>query len=379
MKIVCISASEVPSSKANAIQAMKACQALAQVGHEVRLLVPRFWNRDPCSTDTWADIPNLYGLQVSFPIEWLPANPRWKRYDFCWRAVRRALELGAEAVYAWPLQSAVFALLWCLPVLLELHGPPEGALGPLLFRLFLSLSGRKRLLVITQALLDLLEPTYHASRIPHTVAPNGIDLERYQALPEPPEARRELGLIESPTVGYTGHLYPGRGMSLMVELASRFPDVQFLWVGGNPQDVETWRNRLATQGVGNVILAGFVENSRLPMYQAAADVLIMPYEGAIAGSSGGNSALYCSPMKMFEYMACGRAIVSSDLPVIREVLNERNAVLCPPEDAESWARALRELIADPGRRQALAQQVLKDAQQYTWVERARRATDGFCE
>jgi glycosyltransferase involved in cell wall biosynthesis len=126
-----------------------------------------------------------------------------------------------------------------------------------------------------------------------------------------------------------------------------------------------------------VTLTGFVENRSLPLYQAAAEVLLMPYERRITGSSGGNSVDYCSPMKMFEYMACGRAIVSSDLPVIREVLNEGNAVLCAPEEVDAWAQALRALIADPVRRIALGEAAKRDVQSYTWIGRARRALEGF--
>ncbi len=66
----------------------------------------------------------------------------------------------------------------------------------------------------------------------------------------------------------------------------------------------------------------------------------MPYEREIGISSGGgHSAQVSSPMKMFEYLAAGRAIVASDLPVFREVLNERNAVLCPPERPAAWEGA----------------------------------------
>ncbi len=372
MKITCISASEVPSSKANSIQVMKACQALAQTGHQVELLVPAGGERP-----SQAGLASFYGLAMPFPVVWLAANPRLRRYDFSWQAVQRARRTGADAVYVWPPQAALFALLGRLPVLLEMHGEPEGSFGPLLFRLFLRLPGRKRWLPITQALVDLLAGRYPVGRAPYRVSPNGVDLERFTGLPGPSQARQALGLPEGPTVGYTGHLYAGRGITLLVELARRFPQVHFLWVGGHPSDVERWRGQLASQAIANVTLTGFVENSRLPLYQAAADVLLMPYERVIVGSSGGNSAAYCSPMKMFEYMACGRAIISSDLPVIGEVLNTRNAVLCPPEEAEAWVRALGGLLADAPRRAALARQALLDAQAYTWVERARKALEGF--
>jgi glycosyltransferase involved in cell wall biosynthesis len=209
------------------------------------------------------------------------------------------------------------------------------------------------------------------------IAPNGADPDRYQALPDSAALRQELGLPPGLLVAYTGHFYAGRGAELLFQLAQRFPQVHFLWVGGRPEELHIWQARLETAGVRNVLLTGFIENRRLPRYQAAADILLMPYERAIAGSSGGDSAEICSPMKMFDYLAAGRAILSSDLPVLHEVLNERNAVFCPPEDVDAWQQALAALLADAGRRQQLGQQARRDAQRYTWRGRAERALQGM--
>jgi glycosyltransferase involved in cell wall biosynthesis len=374
MKIVCISASQVPSSTANSIQAMKACQALAQLGHEVVLLVP---GREKFG---WEALAGHYGLITPFTVEWLPAQPRLKRYDFSLKAVRRASALKANLVYAWAPQAALIAGLQGLPVMLELHGEPEGKLGPLVLKSFLKLQGPKRLLPITQALQERIESLYARRFSPgeFVVVPNGVDLERYTALPAPENARHQLELEQTFTAGYTGHMYPGRGMGLLFDLARRFPQVQFLWVGGRREDVKTWQERLEKEAVKNVRLIGFVENSRLPLYQAAAEVLLMPYERRIEGSSGGNSADFCSPMKMFEYMAAGRAIITSDLPVIREVLNDTSAVFCPPEDLEAWSEALERLLVDPEDGLRLGRSVLDQIENYTWIERARRALEGFC-
>jgi glycosyltransferase involved in cell wall biosynthesis len=76
-------------------------------------------------------------------------------------------------------------------------------------------------------------------------------------------------------------------------------------------------------------------------------------------------------------MAAGRAIISSDLPVIREVLNEHNAVFCPPEDASAWQSTLAGLLADPPRGQMLGAQARLDAARYTWRARAEKAVKGF--
>jgi glycosyltransferase involved in cell wall biosynthesis len=65
------------------------------------------------------------------------------------------------------------------------------------------------------------------------------------------------------------------------------------------------------------------------------------------------------------------------LAVIREVLNPNNAMLCPPDDIDVWSQALGNLIYDEEKRQALAEHAWQDIQQYTWLERARKALDGF--
>jgi glycosyltransferase involved in cell wall biosynthesis len=209
------------------------------------------------------------------------------------------------------------------------------------------------------------------------IAPNGADLECYANLPDTAEARRRLGLVENLTAVYTGHLYAGRGIDLLAGLAGALPSVNFLWVGGRPAEVTAWKEKLAGMNIRNVLLTGFIENRRLPLYQAAGDVLLMPYERAIAGSSGGNSAEICSPMKMFDYLACGRAILTSDLPVIHEVLNATNACFCPPEDLPAWTQALTELLDDAPRRQSLAEQAHLDSTRYSWQARAHKALEGF--
>jgi glycosyltransferase involved in cell wall biosynthesis len=80
---------------------------------------------------------------------------------------------------------------------------------------------------------------------------------------------------------------------------------------------------------------------------------------------------------MFEYMAVGRAILSSDLPVLHEVLNSANAAFCQPEAVPDWLQAFSALMADPERRAALARQARQDANQYSWTVRAQHALEGF--
>ena len=374
MHIAIITNSRIPSLTANSIQAMKVCQALAQLGHEIRVYAPR--ETEPAN---WDELASHYGLSTPFEIEWLPSIPALKRYDFTVHSIVAAHRFKADIVYTWLLNPAVLALWLGWPVILEIHAEVTGRLGPWLMRRFLRSFTQKRMLVTTRPLMDSIE-TVAGLTFPEDavqIAPNGVDLAQYESLPDAVEARRRLGLAEKEMVGFTGHIYPGRGADLLFELAKRMPDVNFLWVGGTSDEVAYWRDRLSDAGAANVSMTGFVENSRLPLYQAAADVLLMPYGRSISASSGQDIAEVINPMKMFDYMAAGRAIVSANLPVIHEVLNEKNAVFCEPGDADAWEHTLRTLLADAPGRLALGAQARKDVAGYTWVARAERALEGF--
>jgi glycosyltransferase involved in cell wall biosynthesis len=141
--------------------------------------------------------------------------------------------------------------------------------------------------------------------------------------------------------------------------------------------VDYWRRKVAHAHALNVSIIGFVENSRVPLYQAAAEILLMPYGSRVEASSGQDIAEVINPMKMFEYMATGRAIVTADLPVIREILDESMAVFCPVDDMAAWKAAILDLSGDSQRRQTLGMNARQAAKKYTWTARATRAVDGL--
>ena len=372
MKIVAIAGSTIPSDTANSMQVMKTCQALTQLGHQITLIVPG-------SQNTSVNLQKHYGLQTSFPILWLASS---NRRLFTWRSVRRARALKPDLLYVWFPQSAVFGLLNGLPVIFEIHIQPTGLFGPMWHRVFANLRGRKRLVSITRALVDMLERNYKMRLKPDEVviAPNGVDLERFASLPAPAEARRQIDIREAPTVMCTGHLYAGRGTDLFLALAKLIPHAHFVWVGGRAEDVNTWKQRAEAESISNITFTGFIPNRDLPLYQAAADILLMPYSSSIMGSSGtADSASVASPMKMFEYMAAGRAIVSADLPVIREVLNEENAVFGEPDDVGDWRREIEKLLMDETRRVELGRQARREVEKFSWLAREEMVLEGFLD
>jgi glycosyltransferase involved in cell wall biosynthesis len=353
---------------------MKVCDAFYSLGHDVQLWLP-----GSSPKEAWHELASIYGIQNEFPIRWLSSLALFRRYDFALRAVVAGRRWGADLHYVWTLQAAAIASKLNIPTVLEMHDRPPGRFGPTLFRWYLKGKGAKRVLPITKALQSFLSETYETDlhEPVSVISPMGVNLESYLDLPISEEARSTLNLTEKFTVGYTGHLYKGRGLDLILELAIRNPEVQFLWVGGEPEALHSWQGRLVQEGVTNIILQGFVPNENLPLYQAACDVLLMPYEHKVSISGKGDTSAFASPMKIFEYMAAGRVIFSSDLPVLLEILNTDNAVILPIQDVNAWDAALKEIMGDQTRRSSLGKQAREDVKNYSWEERMKRAVEGI--
>lgn len=373
MRLALIAPGPIPAQTANSIQVMKMTQALVEEGYMVRVFAPGSGGQPP----SWDGLAAHYGLTHRFEIHWLAARSALRRYDFAFAALRAAQVWGADLIYTRLPQAATLAAWRDQATIFELHDLPSGVMGPWLLRRFLRARGARRLVVNTQFLADQIRIRYPlAGREGFlVVAPNGVDLRPYAKLPGPQAARKGLGLPEAFTVGYSGHLYAGRGIGLTLELAKRLPAMRFLLVGGRPDDVAARKDQ--ARGLGNVQFTGFVANADLPGYQAACDVLLIPYSQQVAGSSGGDIAPYTNPLKMFEYLASGRPVLASDLPILREILNEENAILLPIGDVPSWAHALLALEESPGRRATLAKAGLLTAAEYTWRKRVQRVLRGL--
>ena len=371
MRIGCITTSIIPSKTANSIQAVKVCHALKQIGHDIHLWVPEFQRA------YWDEIAELYGISDQFEITWLPFSKRLKQYDFSWRSVRLAIKWRADVIYTWALQAAFFANLQKVPIAMEFHDFPMGFMGPKLFQTLMRLRTKKLIMTTTKALAQGIEERYNLHFDPGNlqIAPNGTDPERYKDLPNPDKARKSLELKNGFTVGYTGHFYPGRGMDLLTAIARSMPDVNFLWVGGQEKDIAPWHAELNSQSIHNVTITGFIPNSRLPMYQAAADILVMPYGKKIEGSSGGNIARVINPMKMFDYLSTGRAIIASNIPVFHEILSEKIAVFCDPDIANDWVSAINKLSRNGNLRLSMQEAALEAAKSYSWKNRAKVSID----
>jgi glycosyltransferase involved in cell wall biosynthesis len=169
---------------------------------------------------------------------------------------------------------------------------------------------------------------------------------------------------------YAGHLYPWKGVDVLVRAIARAPGIAGLIVGGHPGERDRARVDALVAELGiqdRVQITGLLPFRDVRARLRDAAVLVLP------NSSSAISERYTSPLKLFEYLTLGRPIVASDLPAIREILtHERTALLVPPDDPAALAGALERLAADDGLAASLGRAAQALAANYTWSQRARR-------
>ena len=108
----------------------------------------------------------------------------------------------------------------------------------------------------------------------------------------------------------------------------------------------------------------------MPLYMRAADMLVIPNS-----AKEDISRLYTSPMKLFEYMASGTPIIASDLPSLREILNESNSSFFIADDVQDLSRVIGEVSSNHKKAQEKAVLASEQVKKYTWQRRAQSILD----
>ncbi len=378
MNILYVHSTPLDSEKANLVQVLNMCHAFCRVGNKVTLITRRSENRD---CDSVPFVVSRFGIDVPFETLFFEGGfsimGRLKEIGALFSNVKDLIreELSKKKYDIIFIRAPIFMPFvksMGVPVIYELHNDTihydSKILNWFWERMFLSYTHKgyiQKVVVISEALKDIWIRKGIGTKSP-LVYHDGFNPSHYQDGLSIDDARKSLGLRnDRPIVMYTGSLYRDRGIELIIEAASKIKDAMFYIVGGPEDRVKHYRQLAERQGLEHIVFVGRVNQKDVSRYLFAADVLLLIFTDAVPTID------YCSPLKMFEYMASGRTILAHAFPTIKEVLSDgQNAVFSDPGDPDDFVDKLRSAL---GAGKQLGDNARKAAfEKYTWEKRAER-------
>lgn len=355
--------SVLPSATANSVQSAHMALELATLNPGAFLALYRSRQPSAAPAAHFAD----YGLAAPSSVhvigalgpawDWLPVDVLQARRFF------RRQSSNAALVYTRSLRLASVSVAAGLASFLELHDPLTPARVMLIKRLLTT--GHLRGLVVTTGRLGddvrAAIPSLQGERI--LVAGNGApaSILTMPALPLP-----KRGAFN---IGYAGSAFRGKGIEVVLACAALMPAATFHIIG---PDTET----CAALGPlsPNLRFTGRRPQSETLGLLKSMDALLLPNQRSVIIRSGADIGQHTSPLKLFEYLATGRPVIASDLPVFHGILRDNhNALLSPPDAPEAFARQLERVQNDPELAARLGANAQHDfVEQHTWTRRALR-------
>ncbi|MEE1617858.1 glycosyltransferase [Brachybacterium sp. J153] len=215
-----------------------------------------------------------------------------------------------------------------------------------------------RVIAITEALkAELVERGVDAEKI--TVVPNGVDTERFTPLPRDEELAARLGVTGKTVIGYVGTVVDYEGLDLLLETAASLrasrDDFHVLIIGDGAK-LEELQASAAAQDLGEVVtFTGRVPHEEVERYYSIIDVTPFPRLPLPVTEM-------VSPLKPFEAMAMGKAVVASDVAALAEIVTPgMNGLLHEKGSAASLTAQIERLLGEPELRALLG------AQSREWV------------
>ncbi len=373
-KLIYIANVRIPTEKAHGIQIMKMCEAFSGLKVEgeklkVELVLP--WRFNHIKQDPF----EYYGTRKNFKITKIPSLDlvRFGKIGFWIQSLSFAC---ASFWYVLPKKADVIYSRDEIPLLLlspfkknlvfEIHKLPKSRL-----KLFGYLLRKVRKIISTnQWKKDYISEKFGAEGGKILVCPNGIDLSEFSLTLSGEEARRRVGLPwDKKIILYTGHLYGWKGADVLAKAVSLSEEnILAVFVGGTDSDIVNFKKKFGH--IPNIKIIGRKPHSDIPFYLRSADTLVLPNIPVTR-----ESEFETSPIKLFEYMASGTPIVASDLPSIREILNESNAVLVEPDNPKALAAGIKKILGKEELAEKISKQAFNDVRNNTWEKRAERIVE----
>jgi glycosyltransferase involved in cell wall biosynthesis len=372
MKILYLHSNSLDITKANMHQTVAMCNAFADSGNDVILMVPTLGYANKQRLKLFKKNYNSINFKVYF--RHVSLKEKLSRYTNTSFKCKEIEDIDYDIIFTRDPSSLHAALHTKKKILFEIHNNKIHQKSTILnyywstFVKKISKLDRFKLITISESLRDYWINLGVQQNDIFTLH-DGFDFNSYEKILDQNLARKDLGLeLQKKYACYTGSLDKDRGIDNLIHLASKITSIEVIVVGGTPTQVRFYKKIANDQKLSNIKFVGRVNHQEIPKYLYASDYLIGVWSKHIPTIN------YCSPLKIFEYMAAGKIIVAQGYKTIKEVLkNGYNSVIIEPDSKESLVEAFNDIINNEENYSKIGNQARKDAfEQYSWKVRVEK-------
>ncbi|MDO8590458.1 MAG: glycosyltransferase family 4 protein [bacterium] len=367
-----------PSTAAHSLYLARACESFAATGASVELVVPKRFKEIRVNPLEYYSIQTAFTVRKIWSFDFLIFGRVLGRLAFIFQYTN--FYVFTLCFFLFRSRNRIIYTMDNLGCLLSFFGykvifETHVGIGSYRKRLLPLLKRAKRIVTVNSIIKnDFVRAGFKAEDI--LVAPNGVDLSLFSGNESKKELRTVFHLpLDSKIIAYVGK-YKTMGMDKGVDelvwafgsLYSVKKEVHLLIVGLSDDEKDELAAVFEKIGIPKQVrsLVGHVSQVEVAKFMKAADVLVMNYPNTPYYAN------FMSPMKMFEYMAAGQPIVTSDLPAIREILNEETAVFVEPDNQASLEKGILRILLDETFGKKIADKAYEKVLDYTWKKRAER-------
>ena len=359
---------------------MSLSEALIKKGHEVHLV-----SQNTKKISLKENIYNYYNVKKSKLLKIhlckLSSNGFLREFFYFLKIISLIRKIDFEIIYSRNIYASYLLSLIGYKTILELHSPPQ-KFAKFFFKKLVKKNIIKCLITISNNLQKYIIKRYNLRDIPNKVIRDAANIHKPTHLKD---LKKKYKLRKN-SVGYIGGLFRGRGIDLIIKIATKCPKNNFYIIGGSKSEVNFWEKKKLSN---NIFFLGYIKHHEATKLSFLFDILIAPYQEKVFvhGSSLEEkdnkleleTSKFMSPLKLFEYMATEKPIITSDLPVLREFLKDNyNCLLCNPKNLEEWEKAIKKLNYNNSLKKFLTSNAINDLKsKYSWTKRVERIVDSY--
>ena len=363
MRISYLFNSSLPSTNPGSLQVIKTCEAIKNQSNKVFLITP--------NTGLNKNIKKFYGLKkipIIKKLKYFKSFPQGINYYlFSLFSIAYAISMKTEIYLTRNLFTLFILILLRKKTIIEIHHDlsNEGRIIKFLYN-YLRLFNSKniiKIIAITNSVKKYLIKKHKVDKKKITIIPSASDLKlRF----------KKFNLKKKYKIGYFGSLEKSKGSEFIIRLSKLDKENQYYIYGGESKAVLNLKKKFFFK---NLNIFEYVPYNRLSHFIDKMDIVLMPSNRNKLKSIGGvgNISKYTSPVKLFDYLASGKLIISSRLKVFEEIIKDKeNCIMIKKLNPKSWLKIIRNLKNRLNEINRIKKNALLLSKNFTYEKRAEK-------